>query len=63
MIKAKLFSDMETVEMLVPYSRGDIVSAVIEKSRPIATEYRPEGTWLKVELSSEQRGRLAEFIL
>ena len=62
LIKQKLFSDMQEVEMLVPYSRGDVVSAVLSKAKPAATEYRAEGTWIKVELNAEQRGRFAEFI-
>ena len=63
MIKAKLFSDMKEVELLVPYSRGEVVSAILTKAKPSVTEYREGGTYLKVELSGEQRGRWAEFIM
>lgn len=61
-IKAHIFSDMEVVELLIPYTRGDMVSYVMSKSAPELTDYRAEGTFLRVELSSEDRGRLAEFI-
>ena len=63
MIRDRLFSDMQEVELLVPYSRGDVVSAVLSKAKPSVTEYREGGTYLKVELSSEQRGRWAGFII
>ena len=63
LIKEKLFSDMMEVEMLVPYSRGDIVSAVLSKAKPAATEYRADGTYIRVELSGEQRGRWEQFII
>ena len=63
MIKDQLFSDMQEVELLVPYSRGDVVSAVLDKASLSVTEYREDGTYLKVELSAEQRGRWAEFII
>ena len=61
-IKAHIFSDMETVELLIPYTRGELVSYVMSKSAPELTDYREDGTFLRVELSSEDRGRLAEFI-
>ena len=63
MIRDRLFSDMQEVELMVPYTRGDVVNAVLSKAKPSVTEYREDGTYLKVQLSSEQRGRWAEFMI
>ena len=61
-IKAHIFGDMEVVDLLIPYTRGELVSYVMSKSAPELTDYREDGTFLRAELSSEDRGRLAEFI-
>ena len=63
MIRDRLFSDMQEVELMVPYIRGDVVNAVLSKAKPSVTESREDGTYLKVQLSSEQRGRWAEFMI
>ena len=62
-IKAHIFGDHEVVELLIPYTRGDLVSYVMSKAAPEVTDYREGGTFLRVELSAEDRGRLAEYIL
>ena len=61
-IKTHIFGDMEVVDLLIPYTRGELVSYVMSKSAPELTDYREDGTFLRTELSSEDRGRLAEFI-
>lgn len=62
-IKKRIFSDVEVVELLIPYDRGDAVSAIMQVAKPSVTEYRENGTYLKVELNSETRGRWQSFIL
>ena len=62
-IKEKLFSDVKLTELLIPYSRGDVSSALMNKVRPLAVEYKDSGTYIKAELSAEQRGRFAQFII
>ena len=61
-IKAQIFSDIQEVELLIPFSRGDVVSAVMAKAKPKETKYLESGTYLKVELDSEDRGRWQSFI-
>lgn len=46
---------------LIPYDRGNLVAYLNEKARVIETEYRAEGTYLKAEVSGEDRGRLKEY--
>lgn len=62
-IKSKIFADIEEVEMLIPFSRGDVVSAINQITKPKITEYHEDGTYLKVDLNTAARGRFAEFIL
>ena len=62
-IREKLFSDLQMVEMIIPYDRGDVVSAIMQTTKPAETEYRPEGTYLKVELGSADRGRWRDLII
>ena len=61
-VKDRLFSDVRLTELLVPYSRGDAVSALMNKVKPLELEYRDSGTYIKAELSAEDRGRFGEFI-
>ena len=62
-IKEELFSDLKRVELLVPYDRGSVVSALIEKSAPIETEYLAEGTRLVMELGEADRNRYRDLIV
>ena len=62
-MKSALFSDYETVELLVPYTRGDIVSYVNQKSKPLEVKYEENGTYIKVELSGADAAKLKEFAL
>ena len=61
-IKDVLFADFRSVELLVPYTRGDIVSYINEKTHPTETRYEAEGTYIKAELGESDRNRLKEFI-
>jgi GTP-binding protein HflX len=62
-IKSRIFSDLQMTELLIPYSRGAVVSAIMEKSNPEFTDYRDEGTFLRVELGEADRNRYREFII
>lgn len=62
-IKSSLFGDFKLVELLIPYSRGDVVSAINDKVKPIETKYEAEGTYIKVELGEADRNRYSDFIL
>ncbi len=62
MIKESVFSGLKTVSLLIPYTRGDLVSFVNEKTVPEKCEYREDGTFLVAELGEEERSRLSAFI-
>ena len=62
-IKEKLFSDHRTVDLLIPYEKGDIVSLVCGKAKPESIKYTEEGTLIRVGLGSADRSRLKEYIV
>ena len=62
-IKSKLFADVCETELLIPFSRGEALSAILKVSKPSVTEYREDGTYIKTELGSADRGRFAQFVI
>ncbi len=63
LIKSKLFADLKVTELLFPFSRGDAVSSILEKTAPLKREYREEGTYIKAELGEADRNRYSEYII
>jgi len=68
----KLLSEIEkyasarskVVELLVPYSEGNVVSIVYDNaSEVLEEEYRESGTYIKAELDQVTLGRLSRYIL
>ncbi|WP_245570810.1 GTPase HflX [Anaerovorax odorimutans] len=62
-IKEKLFSDRVSVNMLIPFDRGDISSYLCNKCKVIFMDYEENGTKFKVELSKADFNRLNHFIV
>lgn len=60
-IKNKIFSDMVRVQMVIPYTRGDISSYLCERARVLAVEYKENGTWFDAELKAADYQRLKEY--
>ena len=61
LIKNKIFSDMVRVQMVIPYTRGDISSYLCERSRVLAVEYKENGTWFDAELKAADYQRFKEY--
>lgn len=61
-IDRELFSDYETLTLLIPFAEGELVAYLNENSNVIQTDYTNEGTLLKVELSIIQKGRYKDYI-
>lgn len=61
LIKSKIFKDMVRVQLLVPYTRGDISSYLCEKARVFGMEYKDNGTWFDAELKASDYQRLKEY--
>ena len=62
-VRDMLFMDLKVVELLIPYTRGDVVSAVLEGGRALQTRYEEDGTYIKAELGEADRGRFKGYII
>jgi GTPase len=51
------------VELLVPYSRGDVVAAVHREGEVLLEAHEPEGTRLRARLDGPALGLLGEFLV
>ncbi|MFZ5968146.1 MAG: GTPase HflX [Bacillota bacterium] len=60
-IKSKLFNDMKRVKLLLPYSRGDIVSYLCEKTKVIQNEYRDDGIMVETSLGKADYNKYIQF--
>ena len=61
MIKEKIFNDEVKVSLLIPYTRGDISSYLMEKTNVLSFEYMEEGTLFNVMLNSKDYLRYKEY--
>jgi GTP-binding protein HflX len=62
-IREKLFADLREVELLIPYSKGSIASAIQEKQTPLSVKYEEEGTRIRVMLDEADRSRYREYVV
>jgi len=62
-IKEKLFPDLKTVSLMLPFDRGDLVSYICGKVKPEEIKYTENGTLIRAELGYADRSRLKEFIV
>lgn len=60
-IKQRIFTDYQTVQLVIPFDQGDIVSYLNMHANVLETEYEETGTRIKVEVSSKDAARLAQF--
>ncbi|MCI5885646.1 MAG: GTPase HflX [Clostridiales bacterium] len=60
-IREKIFAGRIRARLVIPYSRGDIVSYLCEKADVISMEYSEEGTVLDAELTEEDYGRYGSY--
>ncbi len=62
-IRDGLFAGLREVELLIPYSKGAVASAIQEKQTPLSVRYEEEGTRMRVMLGEADRSRYQEFIV
>lgn len=60
-IKSHLFTDYVTVNLLVPFADGEVVSYLNEHANILKTDYVADGTQLQVELSAADQQRFAKY--
>lgn len=63
MIKQHIFNNYVTVDMLVPFSDGDVISYLNDHANVLETDYKAEGTAIKVELTDVDQQRFAKYIV
>jgi len=62
-IKSHVFNDFKTVQMLIPYADGNILSYLNEEAHILNQDYTEEGTVLKVEVSIVDSEKLKKYII
>ncbi len=60
-IKSHIYAGNKTAKLLIPFSRGDIVSYLREHANVKSVEYEAEGTVIEAEMSEADYGRLSKF--
>ena len=63
LVESELNGGYCNCEMIIPYDKGAIVSYLTDNAVITDTEYRAEGTYLKVKLSKADCGKYNQFIL
>ena len=61
-IKTKVFGDRIMATLLIPFEKGEILSALRDKYKPENVEYTEEGTRVEVELAQEDYNRWKAFM-
>ena len=62
LIKSKIFAERKVVSLLVPFTEGSVLNAIISKNKPLETAYTAEGTKIKVELSYADISRYQNYM-
>ena len=60
-IEKELFSEYETIKLLIPFSEGELVSYLNENTNIISQEYTNDGTIVELELSQVQIAKYANY--
>lgn len=63
LIQQKLFAKNPVVELLIPFTAGNLVEYLMTHARIIAQDYTNEGTQLKVQLAPEILGRVSDYVI
>ncbi len=62
-IKAVLFDDIKKVTLLLPYSRGEIVSYLCDKTNVNKFEYREDGVFVETNLGTSDYEKYRNYII
>lgn len=62
-IQQRIFGDYVTVELLVPYDRGEIINYLKDHAEVLSLSYEESGTLLKVDMKESDRNRYKEFLV
>lgn len=59
----RVYAGHKTVELMLPYARGDVFSYLKEHANVLSADYQADGIKVVAECSQADCGRLSEFIL
>ncbi len=62
-IKGHVFNDFKTVQMMIPYADGNILSYLNEEANILNQDYTEEGTVLEVEVSIVDSEKFKKYII
>ncbi|MBR2264130.1 MAG: GTPase HflX [Firmicutes bacterium] len=62
-VETALDKQMHSSELLIPYDKGGIINLLHENGSVIEEEYREDGIYIKVQLSSTDLGRYQAYLL
>ena len=62
-VETALDKQMHPSELLIPYDKGGIINLLHENGSVIEEEYREDGIYIKVQLSSTDLGRYQAYLL
>lgn len=57
----RIYADQQEIELLVPYTKGNIVSYLQEHAHILSQSYREDGTWLKVNCHCADAMKYMEY--
>lgn len=61
MIQQKLFADHPIVDLMIPFTEGQVTEYLNTNARVITQDYTNDGTALKVQIAPELLGRVAKY--
>lgn len=62
-IKEKVFKNYQTLSLLIPFDKGDVVSYLNDNTNILKTDYRDNGTVITAELNDVDAKRFGKYIL
>lgn len=63
LIEEKVYSGSKTIQFLIPYDKGNVVSSLLENTTLISQSYEENGTLLQVNCSEEYQKRYEEYVV
>lgn len=62
-IKEKVFKNYQTLSLLIPFDKGDVVSYLNDNTNILKTDYRDNGTVITAELNDVDAKRFGKYVL
>ena len=60
-IKSHIFNDRIKLNLLIPFSRGDLVSYICDNAEVFKLEYEENGTYIEAEVKGKDYGKIKEY--